>query len=415
MADTKKSFLERKAYQPGEFERQQRLWDDTVEKLTHHLIIQVGNTVRKQTVDEARKLAALTQATLDVLLNYPAPPEVGGPAVAAMAAELYKPFVSAESPNDAAVEAEVRSTCRELSQRVLTKWFDLLARARRAGEAVPLNAVMLPGGTSVAQMLSGLNLETYEATLPDVDAALSWYQRDLVEEFERTREPITFGARLLVVPVSGDPRLPFQLFAEEAAAKKAATSQPEREPEGVQQCLSEVIRVTQVIPEVVTSRMPELDPAFGRAMKTVSFPDLPAALTCATTLDADQLSFGSLVNLGLDAVCSGLAVSVNTAEQNLKEQLGLITDALNEQAKEIRVNSSAMRKVYVFTLRTACGVKIARPRPIHDPAVTYLTVQQQFENAFNTVRGWCERELNVSQQDAKTLAETSITGLRLNF
>ena len=114
---------------------------------------------------------------------------------------------------------------------------------------------------------------------------LSWYQRDVVKRFERTREPIIFGTRLLVVPVSGNPLLPFQLFAEEAAAKDAAAFKPKPAPKRLQHLLSEVIGV---ICEAVMLRVPAPDPGFRRAMRTVSFAHQPVTAMHDATLDAEQ-------------------------------------------------------------------------------------------------------------------------------
>lgn len=402
MADTKPSFLAHRRYQSGEVERLQVLWDTAVEQLTAHLIPSVGETLRQQiATDVSNAWVASARAMLDSCLTSLPSAEIRDQAGSTMAAALGREFLSVGTPDDAAIATEIGATCRELSQRVLAPWFDILTRARRVGQAVPLNAVMLPEGLSRAKMVSDLDLDTYAATPLDVVAALSGYQRHLVAEFQSTREPIMFGTRLLVVPVTDQPLLPFQLFAEEGRAREAAALQsaiaigagaPALSPEARASYERVLAGGRHVIGKVMCPSLPATPPDFEQTLWTASR---------AAGVTPTGHPFDALVDLGLDAVCSGLAVGVETAEQHLRDQAGLITAALTAQAQDIGVSSTALHGVYTLTLQSALEARRPRSGSSNAAPGAFGVVQHQFHHAFGVSRG-----------QAQTLAQTAVTSLR---
>lgn len=408
MADTQEDFLAQMRYEPGEVERLEVLWDTAVAKFAGYLLPAVGETLREEIrsafADVPSSWITSAKETIALLLPTFLQPESNTQVDAEMTTDLRQSFWSVGAPDQAAIEAEIGATCRELAQQVLTQWFEVLTQARRTGQAVSLNASMLPDGLSHAQMVSGINLATYAATLPTVATALRVYQSCLYNEFKRNHEPITFGTRLLVVPVADQPPWSFQLFAEEGRAREVAAQQAaaqramHRKTAGASSLLpSTPASWPQLLARVRDTIREELSPMLPAA----PLPVRQALWTASRAAAGAPSPLGPLVDLGLDAVYSGLAIGPAMAKQHLQGQVELITEALTAQAQDIDISLAALQGVYTFVLQSALEIQRPSAETLNAAPEALLMVQNQFRHTFG-----------VSPGQAQILAQTAALSLR---
>lgn len=293
--------------------------------------------------------------------------------LAAQDAKLLHEFKDALSasrqPDEAAFREEVESTCNVLSQVVVGRWFHALARARQGeSEVVSLNAQMLPGDRSFAEVLQGVDFGAYGVEEAEVIAALRRYRDWLEEGFYARFNPIEFGTRLLVVPTRSEEHQPFALFASREAALARAAEEREwiREigRERLRKQIEEAYRkAVAAIRNALTGRPMQPAPGLVNAAFAAAhtgFATGAPALIARRRIDlvfADD-NFAQPVEFGADLLASGWHHGINAAVQPLRLRKQEILTELMRYSEEAHVPAEAAVDMYVH----AVAIRAVVPR-----------------------------------------------------
>lgn len=226
-AGKKQDFLAGRGFAIGEFEELQALFDRSIDQLSTALCEPVGRGLRAQLAHEiSDPYVTSAKQILDSMLSR-LPAAGHREAASADLARRLRAELDSDAPlDDADIDREVRSCSREIAERVLARWFDKLHRALRESKSLRLNANLLPGTSSVEEMLAGIDFESHGVGKLIVVNGLRTYWETLARTAQDKQEPVQLGRRLFIVPDPSEADQPFILFSDGGEARERAKGKP---------------------------------------------------------------------------------------------------------------------------------------------------------------------------------------------